>query len=152
MQISMQLDTSKLQGKLLRLQASIKYEEGDVAGTRQFLEQSAQDDPDTIVNYGCLQCHEQKYEDAVRKFQEAISMVGPRPYLSYNMALCHYRLKQYAPALRHIADIIEKGIREHPELSVGMTTEGVEVRSVGNTKVRIFSAGRFEDMHCSNIL
>lgn len=31
------------------------------------------------------------------------------------------------------ADIIERGIREHPELSVGMTTEGIEVRSVGNT-------------------
>lgn len=32
-----------------------------------------------------------------------------------------------------LGDIIEKGIREHPELSVGMTTEGIEVRSVGNT-------------------
>ena len=44
-----------------------------------------------------------------------------------------YRLKDYAPALKHIADIIERGIREHPELSVGMQTEGIEVRSVGNT-------------------
>ena len=34
--------------------------------------------------------------------------------LSYNIALCHYMMKQYAPALKHIADIIEKGIREHP--------------------------------------
>ena len=25
---------------------------------------------------------------------------------------------------KHIADIIERGIREHPELSVGMQTEG----------------------------
>ncbi|XP_022693559.1 tetratricopeptide repeat protein 30A2-like isoform X3 [Varroa jacobsoni] len=30
-------------------------------------------------------------------------------------------------ALKHIADIIERGIREHPELSVGMATEGIEV-------------------------
>ena len=34
--------------------------------------------------------------------------------LSYNIALCFYTLKQYAPALKHIADIIERGIREHP--------------------------------------
>lgn len=34
--------------------------------------------------------------------------------LSYNIALCFYSLKQYAPALKHIADIIERGIREHP--------------------------------------
>ena len=32
-----------------------------------------------------------------------------------------------------VSDIIERGIREHPELSVGMQTEGIEVRSVGNT-------------------
>lgn len=32
-----------------------------------------------------------------------------------------------------IADIIEKGIREHPELNVGTITDGVEDRSVGNT-------------------
>ena len=32
-----------------------------------------------------------------------------------------------------ISDIIERGIRDHPELSVGMQTEGIEVRSVGNT-------------------
>lgn len=30
-------------------------------------------------------------------------------------------------------DIIDRGIREHPELGIGMTTEGIEVRSVGNT-------------------
>ena len=49
------------------------------------------------------------------------------------LSLCHFRLKDFAPALKHIADIIERGIREHPELSVGMQTEGIEVRSVGNT-------------------
>lgn len=36
------------------------------------------------------------------------------PDLSYNIALCYYRMKQYALALKHIAEIIERGIREHP--------------------------------------
>lgn len=31
-------------------------------------------------------------------------------------------------------EIIEKGIREHPELSVGSVNEGYEVRSVGNSQ------------------
>lgn len=44
------------------------------------------------------------------------------------------RLRDFAPALKHIADIIEKGIRDHPELSVGMQTEGIEVRLTGNMK------------------
>lgn len=58
---------------------------------------------------------------------------GYNAHLSYNIALCYYQLKEFAPALKHIGDIIERGIREHPELSVGMATEGIEVRSVGNT-------------------
>lgn len=40
---------------------------------------------------------------------------------------------QLTISLSFSANIIEQGIREHPELSVGMTTEGIEVRSVGNT-------------------
>ncbi|CAE7398662.1 Ttc30a2, partial [Symbiodinium microadriaticum] len=43
--------------------------------------------------------------------------------------------KQYGPALRHIAEIIEKGVRSHPELSVGSNTDGMDVRSVGNSAV-----------------
>ena len=54
-------------------------------------------------------------------------MVGFDAHLSYNIALCYYRLRDFAPALKHIADIIERGIRDHPELSVGMQTEGIEV-------------------------
>lgn len=69
----------------------------------------------------------------MKKFSNALQIAGFRPHLSYNVALCYYRLKEYPAALKHIADIIEQGIKEHPELSVGMTTEGIEVRSVGNT-------------------
>jgi tetratricopeptide repeat protein 30 len=42
-------------------------------------------------------------------------------------------MKQLAPSLKHIADIIEKGVREHPELGVGSNSEGVDVKTVGNT-------------------
>ena len=53
--------------------------------------------------------------------------------LAYNLALCNYKLKQLAPSLKHIAEIIERGVREHPELGVGSNAEGIEVKSVGNT-------------------
>jgi len=36
--------------------------------------------------------------------------------------------------LKHIAEIIERGVREHPELGVGSNAEGIEVKSVGNTQ------------------
>ena len=55
----------------------------------------------------------------------------------YCLALCHYQLKQYAASLKYISEVIERGIRDHPELSVGMQTEGVDIRSVGNSSVSL---------------
>ena len=49
--------------------------------------------------------------------------------------MCYFKLKQYDMSLKFIADIIEKGIKAHPELSVGLQTDGIEVASVGNTQV-----------------
>lgn len=57
------------------------------------------------------------------------------PDTCYCLALCHYMLKQYAASLKYISEIIERGIKDHPELSVGMRTEGVDIRSVGNSLV-----------------
>lgn len=38
--------------------------------------------------------------------------------LSYNIALCHYSLKNYNQAVKYIEEIIERGIREHPGAAV----------------------------------
>ncbi|KAM4689615.1 intraflagellar transport protein 70A [Discoglossus pictus] len=129
------LDNPAYQSKMLKLQASIKYGEEDLSGAKSLVEQMPSDDPDSEINMGCLLYKESQYEEACKKFITAMQVVGYKQDLSYNIALCYYSMKQYAPALKHIADIIERGIREHPELSVGMTTEGIDVRSVGNTLV-----------------
>ncbi|MEE6465851.1 hypothetical protein FKM82_006729 [Ascaphus truei] len=129
------LDSPAYQSKMLKLQASIKYGEDDLSGAKSLVEQMPSDDPDGEINMGCLLYKEGQFEEACKKFITAMQVVGYKQDLSYIIALCYYSMKQYAPALKHIADIIERGIREHPELSVGMTTEGIDVRSVGNTLV-----------------
>ncbi|XP_015215916.1 intraflagellar transport protein 70A isoform X3 [Lepisosteus oculatus] len=121
--------------QMLKLQAAIKYGEEDLSGAKSLVEQLPSSDPDYEVNLGCLLYKEGEYDQASKKFINAMQVIGYQPDLSYNIALCYYSMKQYAPALKYIADIIERGIREHPELSVGMTTEGIDVRSVGNTLV-----------------
>ncbi|KAJ1560162.1 Tetratricopeptide repeat protein 30A [Cladochytrium tenue] len=120
--------------KVVKLQTAIKYETEDIASCRMLIEQLPQDDVDTIVNQACLLYKECRFEEAVERYSEAIKIAGYQAELSYNLALCYYQLKQYVPALKAIADIIERGIRDHPELSVGMATEGIDVRSVGNTQ------------------
>uniref|UniRef100_A0A9L0JB96 Tetratricopeptide repeat protein 30 n=1 Tax=Equus asinus TaxID=9793 RepID=A0A9L0JB96_EQUAS len=114
------LDNPAYHSRVLRLQAAIKYSEGDLPGARSLVEQllsgegedsGGENEPDGQVNLGCLLYKEGQYEAAC--FQV---LHGPA-------------------ALKHIADIIERGIRQHPELGVGMATEGIDVRSVGNTLV-----------------
>jgi tetratricopeptide repeat protein 30 len=78
---------------------------------------------------------EEKYDQSLERFKKAQQILGSRPDISYNIAVCHFKLKHYDVALKNIADIIEKGIKEHPELSVGMQTDGIEVASVGNTLI-----------------
>lgn len=90
--------------------------------------------PERIIADGCLLYKEDKFEEARVKFEDAMKQTGYHCYLAYNIALCYYKLKQLAPSLKFIADIIEKGVREHPELGVGSNTEGIEVKSVGNTQ------------------
>jgi tetratricopeptide repeat protein 30 len=68
----------------------------------------------------------------VQCFAEATAALGSAPYLAYNMALCHYRMGSFALARKHILEIIERGIREHPEL--GSYSEEPMVRSVGNSQ------------------
>lgn len=127
------IENPAYQQKALKLQAAIKYMEEDYSAAKSLTEQCSADDPDTEINLGCLLYKNGQYEEAYQKFQRALQVGGYQASLSYNIALCFYQLKHYANALKHIADIIERGIREHPELSVGMTTEGIDVRSVGNT-------------------
>ncbi|XP_042249229.1 intraflagellar transport protein 70A isoform X1 [Thunnus thynnus] len=129
------LDTTSSHTKMVKLQACIKYCEEYYSAAKSLLEQLPQDDPDYIYNMGCLLYQDGKYEEACKKFTSAMQVLGYVPALSYNIALCYYSLKNYDQAHKYIGEIIERGIREHPELSIGMTTDGIDFLSVGNTLV-----------------
>ncbi|KAK9534531.1 hypothetical protein VZT92_006971 [Zoarces viviparus] len=132
---SFMLDNPSSHTKMVKLQACIKYCEEEYPAAKSLLEQLPQEDPDYVYNTGCLLFQDGKYEEACKKFSSAMQVLGYLPALSYNIALCYYSLKNYPQAVKYIGEIIEQGIREHPELSVGLTTEGIDIHSVGNTLV-----------------
>eukprot|EP01105_Mastigella_eilhardi_P020137 TRINITY_DN4777_c0_g1_i1.p1 TRINITY_DN4777_c0_g1~~TRINITY_DN4777_c0_g1_i1.p1 ORF type:complete len:485 (+),score=167.48 TRINITY_DN4777_c0_g1_i1:624-2078(+) len=68
------------------------------------------------------------------KFSEAVSVLGNQPFLSYNVALCYYRLKQYSIARRVTLEIIEKGIKDHIELD-SYPDDPQQARTVGNSQM-----------------
>ncbi|XP_071453871.1 intraflagellar transport protein 70A [Hetaerina americana] len=133
MKVTSQITEPDFQEKVTKLKAAIKYGEGDLMAAKSLVDSCPVDDIDTEINRGCILYKEERYEEALQKFMGAQQRTAYCPHLSYNVALCHYRLKEYNQALNHIAAIEEYGISEHPEMSVGMNTEGIEVRSVGNT-------------------
>ncbi|KAF0983617.1 hypothetical protein FDP41_010682 [Naegleria fowleri] len=128
------IESEVLAEKVQKLLAACQYELDDLATTKSHAEKCIQDDPDTLVLQGCILYKEEKYDEARKNFQDALNIVEYQPHIAYNIALCYYRMKQYTPALKYMQDIIERGIREHPELSVGSNTDGFEVRSVGNSQ------------------
>ena len=109
--------------------------EDDLPASKSLIEKQNVENEEAVINRGCILYKEKLFPQAIEQFQRAVQLGGSKSHLSFNIALCYYELREYALSLKYIADIIERGIKEHPELSVGLTTEGIDVRSVGNTKV-----------------
>uniref|UniRef100_A0A183E7Y6 Tetratricopeptide repeat protein 30 n=1 Tax=Gongylonema pulchrum TaxID=637853 RepID=A0A183E7Y6_9BILA len=119
------------------LESAIKYREEDIVNARVLVEQYAADDSDGEINLACLDY--KSYVSIVKVKAWILRLITGgayfllQPSLAYSIALCHYQMRDYSQALKFIADIIDRGIKDHPELSIGMVTEGIEVSSVGNT-------------------
>eukprot|EP00929_Paragymnodinium_shiwhaense_P065772 TRINITY_DN3294_c0_g2_i1.p1 TRINITY_DN3294_c0_g2~~TRINITY_DN3294_c0_g2_i1.p1 ORF type:complete len:648 (-),score=171.01 TRINITY_DN3294_c0_g2_i1:180-2123(-) len=124
--------------RVMLLQAAISYEQDEVQMARSILDQCSPDAEERQVFEGALLWKEKRYTEAMKHFSDAMNTVGYQPDLAYNIGLCYYSMTQFSPALKHIAEIIERGVRDHPELSVGALAEGaggLQARSVGNTGV-----------------
>merc|ERR1719410_3025111 len=138
LQVCTMVENAEFSERVMLLQAAISYEQDEVQLARSYLDQCSPQAEERQVFEGALLWKEKRYADAMSKFAEAMNTAGYQPDLAYNVALCYYSQKQYGPALKHIAEIIERGVRDHPELSVGALVEdggGLQARSVGNTGV-----------------
>ncbi|XP_026742442.1 tetratricopeptide repeat protein 30A [Trichoplusia ni] len=131
--VTVQITAPELERKVIKLQSAIKYGEEDTITAKGLVDSYPQEDPDKDINLGCLLFKENQYEEALQKFSRSLNVVGFNAHLHYNIALCYFKLKEYPQALKHITLVIERGIRDHPELAVGMQAETSEVKSVGNT-------------------
>lgn len=93
------------------IRASIYYELNDVKATRSILESCLPDDPTTLVFDGAIEYKEKNFEEARKKFSDAMDVMGYQSELAYNVALCYYQQKQHGNAMNQIAEIIEKVCR-----------------------------------------
>ena len=113
----------------------MRYEQNDITASKAILNQCPAENVETMIGEGCLKYKEEKYDEAKEKFTEAMNIVGYRPDLEYNIALCYYAMKDFEKASVKIHEIIEKAVSENPQLSVGSASTGVNAKSVGNTQI-----------------
>lgn len=148
---SMRVDSSSYAQRMIMLQAAIKFQQDDVVGCKALVDQCQPDDPDTVrapcrrrpalaatppppsnprfptrtqvVNQGAILYKEGQLQQARGRFAEAMTALGYQPHLAYNIALCHYRLKQYGPALK-----VRAGTqRPRPSTNPGVPARGCGV-------------------------
>merc|ERR1712232_636492 len=132
------IENPDLTERVMLLQAAISYEQDEVQLARSILDQCSPEAEERQVFEGALLWKEKRLPDAMKQFTDAMNTAGYQPDLAYNIGLCYYSMGQYGPTLKHVAEIIERGVRDHPELSVGALSEGaggLAARSVGNTGV-----------------
>jgi len=135
-QVCTTVENPEFTERIMLLQAAISYEQDEVQLARSILNQCSPNAEERQVFEGALLWKEKRHADAMKQFNDAMNVAGYLPDHAYNIALCYYSMEQYGPALKHIAEIIERGVRDHPELSVGALAEGaggLQARSVGNT-------------------
>jgi len=128
-------DDSTLDMDIRKLQASAYYDAEEYTKAKALCDKCLPEDPDNIILQGCLLYQQGLFDDARKMFKEARVILGDHATIIYNIALAYFKLKRYPKCHKFIQDIIKKGIREHPELSVGGQSEGYQVRSVGNSKI-----------------
>lgn len=127
------IDAPHLKEKVLQLQSTIRYFNEEYSNTQALLAQRNAYHETTLNDEGCLLYQANVFDDALKRFTAALQSGGFNPLIAYNAALCHYRRKENSQALNYIAEIVEQGIRNYPELGIGAQAENEGgARSVGN--------------------
>uniref|UniRef100_A0A8R1HMB8 Tetratricopeptide repeat protein 30 n=1 Tax=Caenorhabditis japonica TaxID=281687 RepID=A0A8R1HMB8_CAEJA len=128
------IQDESLLSECIKLEAAIKYQADDLNNARILVGELPSDDAAVLINTACIDYKEQNYDDALKKFEQATEFFGYQSSLAYSIALCHYRRQDYNSALSLIKDIINRGIKEHPEFNVGLVSEGLDTNFIQNTQ------------------
>ena len=112
------IEVESLREKVLQLQSAIYFSSEDYTSSQAILMKRQSGTAQTLNDEGCMMYQANLYEDALQRFLLSLQ-TGFNPLTAYNIALCHYRKKEFSQSLNMIGEIIERGIRNYPELGIG---------------------------------
>ncbi|OAF66508.1 TPR repeat protein 30 [Intoshia linei] len=100
---------------------------------KSFIAKYPSNDIEAKTNSGCLFYRDGSYKLALKKFLEAMQITGFKPDLSYYIALCYYKLTNYTEAIKNVDNIIKYGIKQYPELCIGLSSNENEINYIRNS-------------------
>lgn len=121
--ITTTIEAHELKEKNLQLQCAIRYFNEEYSSCQTLLAQRNPYHESTLNDEGCLLFQANVFDVALQRFTAALQNGGFNPLIAYNAAMCHYRRKENSQALNYIAEIVERGIRNYPELGIGAQIE-----------------------------
>ncbi|CAG7838020.1 unnamed protein product [Allacma fusca] len=133
MDATTQIENPLYKEHAIKLQAAIKYTTEALSEAKTLIEKFPPDVVDTDINRGCIHYKEGQYHEALDLFIKASRVIGYNSHLYYNIALTYYKQQNIPMAAKFIGEIIENEVGKNPELGVGVSTEGIDLPSVGNT-------------------
>ena len=113
------------------LRAAAYYETDDVDAAERILKLTPSstgssaaatvddEEVDKVIAYGCIKYKRGQYVDAEKCFTNALAAIGYAPDVAHNLALTLFAQNRLLECQKVVDEIIENGIRTHPELSVG---------------------------------
>eukprot|EP00892_Ulva_mutabilis_P003389 jgi/Ulvmu1/1421/UM011_0150.1 len=120
--------------QVMHLKLAIAYASEQIPECKRILRGCKPRTAEVLRNEGCILYMEGSYMKACKKFEAAVDVIGHLPHLQYSIALCHFKQQDLVQALKCLATVIEEGVKQHPELSVGSQCDGQRVHSVGNSQ------------------
>lgn len=132
MRVSFGVQNAELKPKASLLQAAIRYAEEDIQSAKSILAESDQEDENVMLDQAVVLFKEDRFEEALEKYQEIKRIHGFSPEVVYCIALCYYRLNRFTDALTFITEIKSNCARTHPELLRSLTGETVDIDVIGS--------------------
>jgi tetratricopeptide repeat protein 30 len=118
LKVANMIEVEHLKEKVLQLQSAIYFSNEDYTASQAILLKRQSGSAQTLNDEACLLYQANIYEDSLQRFFLSLQ-TGFNPLTAYNAALCHYRKKEFSQSLNMIGEIIERGIRNYPELGIG---------------------------------
>lgn len=125
------IDKPELSQQVIMLQFAIKYQMNELSNAHALLENSDPNKEETLVSQGCILYKENKFQEAMVKFEEAKKLCDS-PFIEYNIGVCCYKLKMLTLACNCFRNILEHASKNYPEIMIQNRNDNFKSSSMAN--------------------